>query len=251
MLLSRTAFSGQSDPIHVDVQSTDVVSCMKLLLVEDSQILQRSLSMGLSKLGMTVDQAFDGEEAERFLQFEPYDVVILDLMLPKLSGLDVLKRMRKRGNRTFVLILSAKDEIEDRTRGLDLGADDYLIKPFSFDELISRLRALKRRIGDGAPSLDTVIMIEEVSIDTLNRTVSIKDTVLELTPSEYRIIELLATRRRQTYSHDQLIDKLYRADQCVTRNAIEAHVSTLRRKLRVGGQVDLVKTRRGFGYYID
>ncbi len=223
---------------------------MKVLLVEDSPVLQRSLSTGLSKHAITVDQAFDGEEAELYLQSETYDVIILDLMLPKLSGLDVLKRMRHRGNKTFVLILSAKDEIEDRTRGLDLGADDYLIKPFSFDELISRLRALKRRMGNSGPSLDPVMVVEQVSIDTLNRTVSVNDTALELTPTEYRIIELLATRRKQTYSHDQLIDRLYRADQCVTRNAIEAHVSALRRKLRAAGQ-ELIRTRRGFGYYID
>jgi len=224
---------------------------MKLLLVEDSPILQRSLGMGLSKLSMTVDQAYDGEEAEHYLRAEDYDVIILDIMLPKLSGLEVLRRMRQRGDRTFVLILSAKDEIEDRTRGLDLGADDYLIKPFSFDELISRLRALKRRIAHNDTTMNPLMVVDGVTIDTLNHTVVVDERALDLTPTEYRIVELLASRRKQTYSHDQLIDRLYRADQCVTRNAIEAHVSALRRKLRVAGNSELIKTRRGFGYYIE
>lgn len=224
---------------------------MKLLLVEDSPILQRSLSTGLTKLGMTVDQAFDGKEAERFLQYSTYEVIVLDLMLPALSGLEVLQRMRHRGDRTSVLILSAKDEVEDRTRGLDLGADDYLIKPFAFDELVSRIRALKRRITPDSPFSSPVVLIEGVSIDTSACTVSVDNADLELTPTEYRIIELLATRRKQTYSHDQLIDRLYRADHDVTRNAIEAHVSAVRRKFRKLGKDNLIKTRRGFGYYIN
>ncbi len=224
---------------------------MKLLLVEDSLILQRSLSTGLTKLGMTVDQAFDGKEADNFLQYSAYEVIVLDLMLPKISGLEVLQRLRNRGDRTSVLILSAKDEVEDRTRGLDLGADDYLIKPFAFDELVSRVRALKRRITPDTPFPSPIVLIEGVSIDTSARTVSVDNAVLDLTPTEYRIIELLATRRKQTYSHDQLIDRLYRADHDVTRNAIEAHVSAVRRKFRKMGKDDLIKTRRGFGYYIN
>ena len=118
---------------------------MKLLLVEDSERLQRSLSMGLQKHGFAVDQAFDGEEALAYTAVNQYDAIILDLMLPKIDGLAVLSKLRSEHNDSHVLILSANDQTEDRVRGLDIGADDYLVKPFAFDELVSRLRALNRR----------------------------------------------------------------------------------------------------------
>lgn len=224
---------------------------MKLLLVEDSHLLQRSLSAGLTNSGMAVDQAFDGQQAESYLLSNSYDVVILDIMLPKINGLEVLKRLRQRGDRSFVLILSAKDEVNDRTRGLDLGADDYLIKPFSFDELISRLHALKRRIVTVAASIESTLIVGTLEIDTNNRVATVDQISVELTPSEYRVLELLVLRRGQTFSTDQLIERIYRSDKCVTRNAIEAHVSSLRRKLREAGAKNIVKTRRGFGYYIE
>ncbi len=213
--------------------------------------MQRSLSAGLTNSGMTVDQAFDGDEAESYLELSKYDVIILDVMLPKRTGLDVLQRLRAKGNRTFVLILSAKDQVEDRTRGLDLGADDYLVKPFSFDELLSRLHALQRRMSSTDYPIDCQLALANIIIDTINRTVTVNDKPIELTPSEYRILELLVTRKKQIFSHDTLIDRLYRADQSVTRNAIEAHVSSLRRKLRVAGAEKNVLTRRSFGYYIE
>jgi len=224
---------------------------MKLLIVEDSRLLQRSLGAGLTNSGVTVDQAFDGLEANAYLLVNAYDVVILDLMLPKLSGLELLGKLRHRGDKTRVLILSAKGEVEDRTRGLDLGADDYLIKPFSFDELVSRLRALYRRVGEADSQIQPHLVVGQIVINTLNRTVEIAQLPLNLTPSEYKILELLSLRRQQTFSHSQLIDRLYRSDQSVTDNAIEAHVSSLRRKLRSAGADELIKTRRGFGYYIE
>jgi len=224
---------------------------MKLLIVEDSRLLQRSLGAGLTNSGMTVDQAFDGLEANAYLLVNTYDVVILDLMLPRLSGLQLLGKLRHRGDKTRVLILSAKDEVGDRTRGLDLGADDYLIKPFSFDELVSRLRALYRRVGEADSQIQPHLVVGQIVINTLNRTVEIAQLPLNLTPSEYKILELLSLRRQQTFSHSQLIDRLYRSDQSVTDNAIEAHVSSLRRKLRSAGADELIMTRRGFGYYIE
>jgi len=224
---------------------------MKLLIVEDSRLLQRSLGAGLTNSGVTVDQAFDGLEANAYLLVNAYDVVILDLMLPKLSGLELLGKLRHRGDKTRVLILSTKGEVEDRTRGLDLGADDYLIKPFSFDELVSRLRALYRRVGEADSQIQPHLVVGQIVINTLNRTVEIAQLPLNLTPSEYKILELLSLRRQQTFSHSQLIDRLYRSDQSVTDNAIEAHVSSLRRKLRSAGADELFMTRRGFGYYIE
>jgi two-component system copper resistance phosphate regulon response regulator CusR len=221
---------------------------MKILLVEDSERLQRSLSAGLQKNGFTIDQAFDGEAALACIAVNQYDAVVLDLMLPKLDGLTVLSRLRKQGNDCQVLILSANDQTEDRVRGLDLGADDYLVKPFSFDELVSRLRALNRR-GSGVKT--PAIEIDGVTVDTVARQVCFGENVIALTPHEYRLIEFLAARRGRVYSHDQLIDQLYDMSSYVTRNAVEAHISSLRKRLSKAGAPKLIKTRRGFGYLIE
>ena len=221
---------------------------MKLLLVEDSERLQRSLSTGLKKLGFTLDQAFDGEQALAYIAVNPYDVIILDLMLPKIDGLTVLSKLRGDGKDCHVLILSANDQTEDRVRGLDLGADDYLVKPFAFDELVSRLHALdRRRCGVKNP----VIEIDGLRIDSVARLVSFNDEAITLTPHEYRILEYLARRRGRVFSHDQLIDQLYDAGSYVTRNAVEAHISALRKRLDNAGAPRLIKTRRGFGYLVE
>ena len=221
---------------------------MKLLLVEDSERLQRSLSIGLQQQGFTLDQAFDGEQALAFLACNEYDAIILDLMLPRLDGLGVLSKLRSDGKDVHVLILSANDQTEDRVRGLDLGADDYLVKPFAFDELVSRLRALsRRRSGIKNPRID----VAGVTIDSVARQVSFDDRQIPLTPNEFRLLEFLASRRGRVYSHDQLIDQLYDAGSYVTRNAVEAHVSSLRKRLRAAGAPKLVETRRGFGYLVE
>ena len=221
---------------------------MKLLLVEDSERLQRSLSTGLRKNGFTVDQAYDGEAALSCIAVNRYDAIVLDLMLPKLDGLGVLSRLRGDGNDCHVLILSANDQTEDRIRGLDLGADDYLVKPFSFEELVSRLRALNRR-GSGVKT--PALKIDGITIDTVARRVCFGKSVIALTPHEYRLIEFLASRRGRVFSHDQLIDQLYDMSSYVTRNAVEAHISSLRKRLRAAGAPKLIETRRGFGYLIE
>jgi two-component system copper resistance phosphate regulon response regulator CusR len=221
---------------------------MKLLLVEDSERLQRSLAAGLKKHGFTLDQAFDGAQALAFISVNRYDAIILDLMLPKIDGLAVLSKLRSDGADCHVLILSANDQTEDRVRGLDLGADDYLIKPFAFDELVSRLQALnRRRCGIKNP----VIEIEGIRIDTLARQVLFAAQVIALTPHEYQIFEFLAHRRGRVFSHDQLIDHLYDANSFVGRNAVEAHISSLRKRCKNAGAPPLIKTRRGFGYLIE
>ena len=221
---------------------------MKLLLVEDSERLQRSLSTGLKKHGFTLDQAFDGEQALAYIAVNQYDAIILDLMLPKIGGLTVLSKLRSDGKDCHVLILSANDQTEDRVRGLDLGADDYLVKPFAFDELVSRLHALdRRRSGVKNP----IIEIDGLKIDSVARLVLFNDEAITLTPHEYRILEFMACRRGRIFSHDQLIDQLYDAGSYVTRNAIEAHISSLRKRLSNAGAPKLVQTRRGFGYLVE
>ena len=221
---------------------------MKLLLVEDSERLQRSMAIGLHKIGFVLDQAYDGEEALSYLATNSYDVVILDLILPKVDGLTVLSKLRENGNACHVLILSANDQTEDRVRGLNMGADDYLVKPFSFDELVSRLRALNRRhSGNKNP----VLTIDGVAIDSVSRQVSYDGQTIDLTPHEYQLLEYLAHRRGRVFSHDQLIDQLYDAGSYVSRNAVEAHISSLRKRLAMVKAPRLVKTRRGFGYLIE
>jgi len=221
---------------------------MKLLLVEDSERLQRSLSTGLRKHGFTVDQAFDGEQALAYTATNQYDVIVLDLMLPRIDGLTVLSKIRSDGNDCHVLILSANDQTEDRVRGLDLGADDYLVKPFAFNELVSRLGALnRRRSGVKNP----VIEIEGVKVDSVARQVVFDNRPVALTPHEYQLLEFLVRRRGRVFSHDQLIEQLYDAGSYVTRNAVEAHISSLRKRLHSVGAPKLVQTRRGFGYLVE
>ena len=221
---------------------------MKILLIEDSERLQRSLVTGLHKSGFTVDQAFDGKQALAFIASNQYEVIILDLMLPEIDGLTVLAKIRKEGNQTQVLILSANDQTEDRIRGLDLGADDYLVKPFSFDELVSRLRALSRRRNG---SKNPVIEIDGVKIHSVSRYVYYNGKEVAFTPHEYNLLEFMARRRGRVFSHEQLIEQLYDACSYVSKNAVEAHISALRKRLTAVNAPSLVKTRRGFGYLIE
>jgi len=221
---------------------------MKILLVEDSERLQRSLIAGLKKTGFSVDQAFDGNQALAFVASNQYEVIILDLMLPEVDGLTVLRKIRSQGSDVHVLILSANDQTKDRIRGLDLGADDYLVKPFAFDELVSRLRALSRRSnGTKNPLID----IEGVKIHSVSRYVCYDGKEVPITPHEYNILEFMARRRGRVFSQEQLIEQIYDAGSYVTRNALEAHISGLRKRLASVNAPALIKTRRGFGYLIE
>lgn len=221
---------------------------MKLLLIEDSERLQRSISIGLHKFGIAVDQALDGRQGLAFIQTNDYEVIVLDLMLPGIPGLDILKTIREQGNTTHVLILSAKTQVEDRIAGLNLGADDYLVKPFLFDELLARIRALTRRKYN---CKNPVLSVHGLKIDTAACKVSYRDKGIELTPTEFNILEYLSRRRGQVLSHDQMIFMIYDSLTEATKNTIEAHVSTLRKKLRELGLANIIQTRRGFGYIIE
>ncbi len=197
---------------------------------------------------MAVDQARDGHEGLAFIQANDYEVIVLDLMLPGMNGLEILKTIRQQGNTTHVLILSARSQVEDRIAGLNYGADDYLVKPFLFDELLARVRALSRRKYSAKNPL---IKIQGLEINTAACTVQFKNHPIDLTPTEYSILEYLCRRKGQVLSHDQLIFMVYDSLSEAGRNTIEAHMSTLRKKLRETGINNLIKTRRGFGYYIE
>lgn len=221
---------------------------VKILLVEDSERLRRSLGDGLAKAGYAVDSAGDGEEALTFLSLHQYEVVVLDLMLPRLPGLDVLRTIRERGIDVHVLILSARDRVEDRVEGLSLGADDYLIKPFHFAELRARLQAvIRRRFEVKAP----LVRRGRLELDLNLRVARVDGETVPLTPSEYRVLEVLALRPLRVYSRRQLLFALYRSDSDVSENVIEVFVSGLRRKLERFAQRSLIRTHRGVGYYLD
>ncbi len=221
---------------------------MKILLIEDSQRLLRSLGQGLKKIGYAVDAAADGEEGFALAETYEYHVIVLDLMLPGLPGLEVLRRLRARGSDAHVLILSARDRVEDRVKGLQLGADDYLVKPFAFEELCARIQALVRRRHQAK---NPVMRLGALEIDAARRRVSRDGEALHLTPSEYALLELLAYQRGRVFSKEQLVEHLHRSDSDVSSNVIEVLVSGLRKKIHVHGAPPILRTRRGFGYLVE
>lgn len=221
---------------------------MNILIVEDSKSLRDTLYDGLSKLGYGVDAVGDGKDGLEYARFKEYDVIILDLMLPGMDGLSVLRELRATGKKTHVLILSAKDQVENRVRGLQLGTDDYMIKPFSFDELCARIGTLIRRRYDVKNPL---IEIGGLTLNTAIREARRGTNAIPLTPGEYAILEFLALNRGRTISAEQLLDASHSSDATPGDNLIQVMVCNLRKKLAVVGDDEVVKTRRGYGYYIE
>jgi len=221
---------------------------MRLLLVEDSPVLRASLGAQLREQSWTVDEVGDGYSALAHLDRYPYDLVVLDLMLPGIDGLQVLHTLRAGGAQTRVLVLSARDQVGDRVQALNAGADDYLVKPFAFQELTSRLQALmRRRIDPGPP----VIELDRLTIDPRTRLAAVDGHDLGLTPKEYGVLEALARNRGQVTSRERLFEHLYDSRSESSDKVIEVLISTLRAKLAAAGMPDLIRTRRGFGYFVE
>jgi DNA-binding response OmpR family regulator len=221
---------------------------LKVLVIEDSERLQRSLLHGLKSSGFAVDVVGDGEEGLAFAKHGTYDVIVLDLMLPRLDGLSVLRKLRASGSKTHVLILSAKDQVEERVQGLHLGADDYLTKPFAFEELVARIRALVRRRYDAK---DPVHEVGALRIDTARRAVTRGGEEIPLTPYEYAVLEYLVARRGRVVPKADLLDHLYAGDGAASENAVEVLVHQLRRKVQEPDGPEVIRTRRGHGYLVD
>jgi two-component system copper resistance phosphate regulon response regulator CusR len=221
---------------------------VKLLVVEDSPKLQRSLEHGLTRLGWAVDLAPDGEQALDRLRVYRYEVIVLDLMLPGIDGLEVLRRLREQRIDAHVLILSARDRMEQRVEGLRLGADDYLTKPFAFEELEARLQALMRRRHHAK---NPQVAVGNLVLDTAGRRLLREGEVIHLTPSEYAVFEFLALRRGRVFSQGQILDSLRSSDADVSSNVVEVLVSSLRARIHRPGEPPVVVTRRGFGYVIE
>jgi two-component system OmpR family response regulator/two-component system response regulator QseB len=214
---------------------------MRILVVEDDPLLGRGVQAGLEQAGFAADWVRDGVSADASVAGTKYAAMVLDLGLPRLAGLDLLRRMRSRADRTPVLVLTAQDAVEDRVKGLDAGADDYMVKPFQFEELAARLRALVRRAhGEAAP----VLSVSGVTLDPGARRVAWRGRDVELPAREFDVLHELMLNAGRVLSREHLQQRVYRWGEEVGSNAIDVHVHHLRRKLAP----ELIRTLRGVGY---
>jgi DNA-binding response OmpR family regulator len=219
---------------------------MHLLVIEDDERLGRVLKRLLEEDRHVVDLAADGETGLDLAEADGIDVVILDFGLPVLSGLEVAKRLRKRGTETSILMLTARDTVTDRVTGLDAGADDYLVKPFAFEELAARIRALGRRAEPGPRRAEPRIEVGPIALDEAARRVTVRGRPIDLSPREFSLLECFLRHPGQTLTRDQLLDQAWPYSVAVTPNAVDAYVHYLRTKLGDAG--DRVETVRGVGY---
>jgi len=220
---------------------------VRVLLIEDHKPLVRALKQGLEEEQFAVDVAFDGEEGAYKAETAKYDVIILDLMLPKEDGLSLLQRWRRAGMMTHVLVLTARGGIEDKVRGLDLGADDYLAKPFELKELLARMRALVRR---GHQVKDPVLRIYDLEIDTTTRTVKRSGKVIHLTPREFALLQFLAFHRGKVVTRSMIWEHLYDEQDENTSNVVDVYIRYLRNKIDKDFEPKLILTRWGEGYML-
>jgi len=219
---------------------------MKILLVEDDPTLGDAVMLAVRQAGFAVDWTRDGMQADSALNDYVYDAVLLDLGLPRREGLDVLRRLRKRGATLPMMILTARDSVEDRVRGLDAGADDYLLKPFALDELLARLRALLRRAHGVA---DTEMRLGRLCFDSVGRAARIGDALLVLSARETEVLEILLSHAGRVATKEAIADRLTGWDEGVGENAVEGYIHRLRRKLDGSGIA--IRTLRGLGYMLE
>jgi DNA-binding response OmpR family regulator len=218
---------------------------MRVLVVEDYAPVRTAVREGLAENGFAVDVASDGEEGLWLARSNPYDVIVLDLMLPKLDGMGVLRKLRAEGSQVAVLVLTARDQLDDRVKGLDLGADDYLVKPFAFAELLARVRALVRRRYE---MRDPTIRVGEVEIDTARREVKRGGEAVALSAREYALLEYLAMRLGQVVTRTDIWEHVYDFHSEAHSNVVDVYIGYLRKKLERDGAPKLIHTRRGQGY---
>lgn len=220
---------------------------MRILIVEDEKALANNLRRGLSEEGYSADVAYDGEEGGFMAETEPYDLIILDIMLPKKDGITVLKNLRKEAIKTPVLMLTAKDAVPDKIKGLDSGADDYITKPFDFDELLARVRSLLRRKGEVKSA---VINIGDLDIDTAGHQVKRGGKDIPLSAREYALLEYLAYNKEKVVSRTDISEHIYDYDFDLDSNIIDVYISFLRNKIDKGFDKKLIHTIRGAGYIL-
>ena len=220
---------------------------MRILVVEDDQKAARFIKQGLEEEGHVVDVAADGEDGAQLGHLSPYDLIVLDLQLPKKSGLELSRELRREAVETPILMLTGRDSTADIVRGLDAGADDYLAKPFAFDEFLARVRALTRRRG---PVIAGTLRYGDLEMDRLQRVVTRSGRLIDLSPREFRLLEYLLLHPEQLVTRTMLLQKVWNMSFDPETNVVDAHVSNLRRKLEEGGRYRLIQTVRGAGYML-
>jgi len=220
---------------------------MRILLAEDEKDMNRVITRRLSWEGYSVDSCFDGREALDYLAAVEYDAVVLDVMMPRVDGFEVLTRMREQGDDTPVLFLTARDALADKVEGLDLGADDYLVKPFEFDELMARLRVLTRR-KSGAQS--NVYTCADLTLDSAHHRVTRGGAEIELTAKEYALLEYLIRNKGVVLSREQIETNLWNGDYIVGSNVVDVYIRMLRKKVDAAYDTKLIQTIRGYGYVL-
>ena len=220
---------------------------MRVLIVEDDSAIRGALMQALQEDGYAVDSSGDGEEGLWFAESNDYDLIVLDLMLPGIDGMELLRRVRAGERHPAVLIISARDTVNDRVAGLDVGADDYLVKPFALPELLARARSLvRRRHHQSTPMLSLGALV----VNTTTRTVTWKNTPILLTPREYALLDYLMRRKGALVSRTELWDHVYAFHDDATSNVVDHFIAKLRRKLTDAGAPPLIHTRRGQGYQL-
>jgi len=220
---------------------------MRILLIEDEKNLANIIKKGLQEEGYSVDVAYDGEEGLYMAENLPADVIVLDIMLPKLDGLTILKTIRGKGIKTPVVLLTAKDAVFDKIKGLDTGADDYLTKPFEFGELLARIRALLRRIGE---QKSPVIIIDDLEINTASHKVKRAGKKIDLSPREYAILEYLAYNKDRVLTRIEITEHIYDESFDLDSNIVDVYINYLRTKIDKDSDKKLIHTIRGTGYML-
>ena len=220
---------------------------MKILLAEDEVDLNNVVTRYLKKNGYSVDSVLDGEEALDYLEYSEYDLVILDIMMPKVDGFEVIKKLRDKGNHTSVLMLTARDSADDKVKGLDLGADDYIVKPFDFNELMARIRAVvRRKYGNSSNKL----VIGDLILDTSEKSVTRAGNQIELTGKEYEVLEYLMQSKNRILSRDQIKEHVWDFDYEGDSNIIDVLIKNIRKKIDIEDGKQIIYTKRGLGYII-
>jgi DNA-binding response OmpR family regulator len=219
---------------------------MRILLVEDERKISAYVKRGLEEAGYAVDPAYTGREALDWAESAPYDLIILDILLPEMDGLSVCRELRRRGDRTSVLMLTARDDIDDRVAGLDAGADDYLVKPFALKELLARLRALTRRSGETPKS--PLLQFADLSLDTRTRQVQRGGRRIELAAKEYAVLECLLREPERVLTRTQIAEHVWNYDTFNQSNVVDVYIRNLRRKIDDPFEQKIIHTIRGAGY---
>ena len=223
---------------------------MRVLVIEDEARISAYVKRGLEENGYAVDIASTGKEALDWAAVAPYDLIVLDILLPEMNGFEVCRELRDKGNQTPVLMLTARDSVDDRVHGLDSGADDYLIKPFALKELLARLRALTRR-ADALAARKTLLTEEDLTLDTLTRRVKRAGQAVELTAKEFGVLEFLLREKGRVVTRTMIADHVWSYDTFNQSNVVDVYIRNLRRKIDDDHEVKLIHTIRGAGYRLE